>query len=369
MTTSDTVDIETFHRELVETPSHEDVTAVRTLVKDRLQAAGVDATVDAAGNLIATKGDGDPHLLLNTHLDTVPPHYPYDRQEVIPGSDETAAVALGRGSCDAKGSVAPMVAAFLEAGPTDGRVTLALTPNEETVQSGAVALRDRLSFDAAIIGEPTGLDVCHAARGRFGATVTLSGDAAHASQPTTGANAITAAKTVLEAIERFDAEHGPGTHDQLGSPTLTPTTINGGEAFNQVPASCTIELDRRTVPPETAAGFKTALTEHLTTAVPDDIGLTVELESDPDDALTAFSTPTSASVVTELATIAGGEVRPFGAATEASYFASQAPTVVFGPGALEDEYGPVAHAEREYIRLAELEKAATILRDAIARLT
>jgi acetylornithine deacetylase len=61
-------------------------------------------------------------------------------------------------------------------------------------------------------------------------------------------------------------------------------------------------------------------------------------------------------------------VRPFGAATEASYFASEAPTVVFGPGDLADEEGAVAHAEREYVRRSEVEQAAEIVTGAVEEL-
>ncbi|VTT87586.1 Probable succinyl-diaminopimelate desuccinylase,DapE [Halorubrum sp. DM2] len=60
-------------------------------------------------------------------------------------------------------------------------------------------------------------------------------------------------------------------------------------------------------------------------------------------------------------------MRPFGAATEASYFAP-APTVVFGPGDLADESGAVAHAEREYVRVREVEAAAATVADAVAAL-
>jgi hypothetical protein len=44
--------------------------------------------------------------------------------------------------------------------------------------------------------------------------------------------------------------------------------------------------------------------------------------------------------------VRSGEIRPFEAAPEASYLAANAPTVVFGPGVLVDEAGPVAHTDR-----------------------
>ncbi|MBS3760539.1 MAG: succinyl-diaminopimelate desuccinylase, partial [Halodesulfurarchaeum sp.] len=54
-----------------------------------------------------------------------------------------------------------------------------------------------------------------------------------------------------------------------------------------------------------------------------------------------------------------------GAATEASYFAASAPTVVFGPGVLSDENGPVAHGEREYVKIDDVRKASDILTQAL----
>ncbi len=56
-----------------------------------------------------------------------------------------------------------------------------------------------------------------------------------------------------------------------------------------------------------------------------------------------------------------GDPRPFEAATEASYFASDAPTVVFGPGVISDEEGAVAHSQREYVDIPDVERAADIL--------
>ncbi|HET7322732.1 MAG TPA: M20/M25/M40 family metallo-hydrolase, partial [Halococcus sp.] len=83
--------------------------------------------------------------------------------------------------------------------------------------------------------------------------------------------------------------------------------------------------------------------------------------------LEAFETPINSRVVQVLGE-AGGEVRPFTAATEASYFAREVPTVVFGPGVLADEDGPVAHAEREYVRLSAVEQAAAVLEETLSEL-
>lgn len=360
----------------VETPSDESVEEMRSLLVETIEslsaatgAGEVSIEVDGAGNTIATKAARDPaggrHVVLNTHIDTVSPHVPYERTE---------GTIRGRGSCDAKGPLAAMVAAFAAVDPDRGRVTLAVTPDEETLSTGAAALTGRMDVpevtpidgDWYVVGEPTGLDVCTAAKGRFQGTIQLRGESAHAAEVDAGANAIAAAEPVLAAIGEFDRDAEP--HPQLGPPLLTPTTIDGGEATNQVPADCSITIDRRSVPPETAEGFRDRLRADLEAAVPGGIEATFQFTDRPSPFLEAFDTDPSHELVRTLATAAGevgtgpegGAVRPFGAATEASYF-SPAPTVVFGPGELSDEEGPVAHSDREYVRVAEARDAAEVL--------
>ena len=353
-----------FLERAVDVPSHEDVGPMRDLLVSMLEDEGVSPTVDEARNVVASRGDGDAHVVLNTHVDTVPPHVPFERD---------GDVISGRGACDAKGPLAALVAAFLAADPFDGRLTLAITPDEETVQTGAANLRESLpreygGVDAFVVGEPTGLDVCTAARGQFEGTVTIQGSAAHAASPERGRNAIRAAAPVLEAMDTFDEAVGTTSHDLLGEPTLTATTIEGGEAPNQVPAECRIGFDRRSVPPEESSDVPPALEAHLRAALPEGFDLSVELVPRETPQLEAFATDPDAQVVRALAEASDGAVRPFGAATEASFFAEVAPTVVFGPGDLADDVGPVAHAEREYVRVGEVRTAAEAVTGALSRL-
>ena len=356
-----------FHREAVQTPSHEDVTAMREYLVETLEAAGHEPTVDEAGNVLATRGEEDAedpessHVVLNTHIDTVPPHVPYERD---------GSIVKGRGSCDAKGPLAALLDAFLAADVDDGdgTLTLAITPNEETTQAGAAFLKDRLEADAVIVGEPTDLDVCIAARGQFEGQVTVTGAAAHAAKPEKGANAIRAAAPILAAMDTFDEAAGTPSHELLGDPTLTATMIEGGEAHNQVPAECRITFDRRSVPPEESEDVPPALEAHLRNALPEGFGIAVSLLPRETPLLEAFATDTDEAVVQALVDASGGEARPFGAATEASFFAEVAPTVVFGPGVLADEDGAVAHSEREYVDVEEIEAAATAVRETVETL-
>ena len=352
----DTLD---FHEQAVQTPSHEDEGAMRDLLVETLREHGEDPDVDDAGTVLVSKGAGRPHVVLNTHIDTVPPHVEYSRD---------GDVVEGRGSCDAKGPLAALLAAFLAVNPDDGRLTLAITPDEETDSLGADALD--LEADGYVVGEPTDLAACTSARGRFQGTVELAGEGAHAAEPETGANTVAAAEGVLGAIRTYDAAHGPADHPELGKATLTPTVVRGGDAANRVPDECAVTFDRRTVPPETQAEFFETFAAHVAdaVAVESGVGVSVEPAERETPFLGAFDTPDDSDVAQALVDAGAGGPEPFGAATEASYFADDAPTVVFGPGVLADDEGPVAHSQREYVRRSDVERAAEIVEAALRSL-
>jgi acetylornithine deacetylase len=366
--------------------THERVDDARAFLVDTIAehaSASVEATVDDAGNVLATTGDrsdpdSGPHVVLNTHVDTVPPGVPFERD---------GDVLRGRGTCDAAGPLAALLAGFLSvdatvADPTEsvsGAVTLAVTPDEETLSEGAHHLVTAgggedapgpvpavADADAFVVGEPTDLTACTAAKGRFQGTLTLSGENAHAAEPESGTNAVAALEGALAAVRTFDDRpDAPPVHDQLGAATLTPTVVDGGTATNQVAAEASVVLDRRSVPPEPADGFRDALLAHVRDAVPGAVDVDFAFTDRETPFLEAWATDESASVVDALVDAGAASPRPFGAATEASYFAALAPTVVFGPGVLADEDGAVAHAPREYVRAAEVERAATVVADAL----
>lgn len=348
-------DLVDFHAHAVQTPSDGDVAAMRDLLVVTLEVEGVDCVVDDWGNTMATKGSGSPHVVLNTHLDTVPPHLPYERD-----GDRI----YGRGANDAKGPLAALLAAFLAVDPEHGRVTLAVTPDEETDSVGAHHL-DLDAPDCVVVGEPTGLDATTAARGRFQGDIRIGGVGAHAADPAAGVNAVAALEPVLAAIRTFDAEHGPAPHPDLGLATLTPTVVHGGGAANRIPDEVTLTFDRRSVPPEDQDDFFDALQAHLEDEAPEGVSVDVVPADRETPFLEAWETPDDSEVVRALVDAGAGDPRPFGAATEASYFASVAPTVVFGPGVIADDEGAVAHSQREYVDLPDVERAAEILTKAL----
>ncbi len=103
---------------------------MRSLLVDTLEDAGEYPEIDDLGNVVVSRGDEDgTHILLNTHIDTVPPHLPYERRTEPPGPDETidgtggdgdGDIVCGRGACDAKGPLAALLDAFLTVTPDDG---------------------------------------------------------------------------------------------------------------------------------------------------------------------------------------------------------------------------------------------------------
>ncbi|MFB4424017.1 M20/M25/M40 family metallo-hydrolase [Streptomyces sp. QL37] len=156
---------------------------------------GIDAKIDAAGNLVATKGAGDRGLLLLGHLDTVPHHWP---------AEWRGGELHGRGSVDAKGSLAAFLEVLATAEvPADGRLRVVGAVEEEISSSkGAFHARDHYPADAVVIGEPSGSDkLTLGYYGLFKLRVTARVDSGHSA----GMDAVSAPDTLIRAVESIRA--------------------------------------------------------------------------------------------------------------------------------------------------------------------
>jgi acetylornithine deacetylase/succinyl-diaminopimelate desuccinylase-like protein len=266
----------------------------------------------------------------------------------------------GRGACDTKGSVAAMLAALLDITararrPRHTVITFAGLVDEENCQHGSRALVN-LGFtaDLGIVGEPTQLAVVTAHKGDVWARLTVRGRAAHGAHPERGQNAI---RTMARAVELLEGTYAESirhrTHPLLGHPTINVGTIRGGSQPNIVPDRCTIEVDRRTLPGETAPGVRREIVAflrgHGIRATLDDVKGVPEppLETDPE-----------LEVVKDFMR-AVGRTRSLGV----HYFCDAAviatggtPCVVFGPGNIAQ-----AHTAREWISVASLERGTAML--------
>jgi acetylornithine deacetylase len=214
-----------------------------------------ELTFDGRPQLVARfhgKGGGRT-LLLNGHVDVV---------DVDPRADWTqpdpfAAVVrdgllYGRGTCDMKGGVASMVVAacmLAELGePLAGDVIVNTVSEEESTGAGGLFAARVLQADAAIVPEPSGLDVWVACRGSLLPRITVRGRAGHAGiaqlDPRHGGavNAIEKMAIVLEAVRRLRGHWAlRPRHPYLSPGDCVPTIINGGEWLVSYPASCTLE--------------------------------------------------------------------------------------------------------------------------------
>lgn len=296
-------------------------------------------------------GEGDDLLLLNTHLDVVPPseNHPYD--PFTPVSIDGR--IFGRGSVDAKASVAAMTTALLtfaeQRYDPPGRIMVALTTCEETggAYNGLETLRPHLpNISAALIGEPTELQPCVAQKGLLILTVRAIGETAHAARAHLGDNAIEkAARDVLRSTAMSFDRADPF----LGRPTVTATTIQGGSARNVVPDLCTFTLDIRSTPVYTH--------EELTTRVRKELESTVDVHS---DRIVPVATALDERVVRACCR-AVPDAEPFGSPTTSDWiFLSDVPAVKIGPGASD-----LSHTPRESIPVDQLHQAVDVYRSAI----
>jgi acetylornithine deacetylase/succinyl-diaminopimelate desuccinylase-like protein len=310
---------------------------------------------------------GGPLLLLEAHQDTVP----VDGMTIPPWTPEVRQGRVyGRGACDIKGGLACILTAIArladERPPRLPTIVIACAVNEEfggggapqlaeLWQPGAATLLPRAP-DAAIVAEPTQLNVVVAHKGIVRWRCHTTGRAAHSSQPNEGDNAIYRMAGVVSALERYARDVVPqlAAHPLVGRPSLSVGMIQGGISVNTVPDRCTIEIDRRLVPGEDPAE---AHRHAATTAA--DPAIVHEPPYIVMPALADVGNGPLAARLSETARRCGAPGQclgvPYG--TDAPAFAAHGiPTVVFGPGSLAQ-----AHTADEWVAVEQLDAAAEIL--------
>ena len=333
MTRLDDAELLALHREIVATPS---VSGEEGRLADHL-AALLDArglAVDRIGDsLLATVGEG-PLVLLDSHIDTVPPSSGWSRDPF--SATVVAGRVFGLGSNDAKASVAAMIAAFLSlaSGPPAGSIALALVAGEETTSRGTSDVLDRLEetgreVAAAIFGEPTGLDLAVAQKGLLALELRARGTAAHAAHARAlgVANAVRILARDLVALDSVDL--GP-EHPELGATTVEPTVVRAGAARNVVPDEAIATLDVRTTPAlaasEVVARLRAAVRSELLVR---------------SDRFAPRETPTGSALLVA-ASQARPEARRYGSATLSDWalLPASTPGIKAGPGRSERSHTP-----------------------------
>ncbi|HUG66944.1 MAG TPA: M20 family metallopeptidase [Pirellulaceae bacterium] len=322
-------------------------------------------------NIVARLDGSDQVLVFEAHQDTVP----VDGMTIPPWEPAVRdGRVYGRGSCDIKGGMAAMLAALSRlaedrpAGmPT---IIMACSVNEEHGFSGAsdlASLWDRGESqlvprkpDAVIVAEPTLLNIVVAHKGVARWRIHTGGRAVHSSTPHLGDNAIYHMSRVLQHLEVYARDVAPtlGEHRLLGGPTISVGIITGGISVNTVPDACVIEIDRRVLPGEDPLAARQHVIDYLASKLDKSVPITHE---DPFIASGGLADDANGQLAATVSRIASGYGSPgkligvpYG--TDAPAFnAIQCPTIVFGPGSIEQ-----AHTKDEWLAIEQLTKATEI---------
>jgi acetylornithine deacetylase len=311
---------------------------------------------------IARGAGGGRSLMLNGHYDTVTlagyrgdPLEPKRRDGRL----------YGRGAFDMKSGVAAMMVAASRAkeARVSGDVLVACVADEEYASSGTKEVVERFRADAAIVTEPSHLQMTIAHKGFVWCDVLVRGRAAHGSRPELGVDAIAKAGKFLVALEDWDRRlRANPSHARLGAGSVHASLIEGGQELSSYPAECRIRLERRTVPGETGETVAAEVRAILAKIAADDA--TFEAELSIGLTRTPFESAPSAPIVDALRAAATARLggvpdwrgEPFW--TDCAILAAAGiPCVMFGVD------GGGAHAAEEWAEEASVEALADILFD------
>ena len=234
-----------------------------------------------------------------------------------------------------------------------GDLIVTAVADEEALSIGSERIAATVEADAAIVTEPTDMRLAIAHRGFLWLELETRGVAAHGSRYDLGVDAIARMGPVLVALDELDQRlraDGVG-HPLLGHASMHASLIEGGQELSSYPERCLLKVERRTLPGETVEHVEAQIRK-----VAPDAALKTMFVRDP------LETPRDSAIVERLL----ANARPvLGAApevigvpywTDAALFAAAGiPSVVFGPG------GEGAHAETEWVELADVERTAAIV--------
>ena len=352
---------------------------IANYIADTLDGWGLEVQVreiaEGRLNVIATlEGAGAGRtLLFNGHMDTVGVEgmaEPYSG-EVRDGR------LYGRGAIDMKGSLAATMAAtknLIDSGITlRGSVIFTYVADEEYASIGTSAIADDIRQgrlrrpDGAVNTEATGLRVGIGHKGFTWLEVVTEGKAAHGSRPDLGVDAIAQMGKLLVEVDRLQEQLAAGDqHSLLGAGSVHASLVNGGREMSSYPARCTLRLERRTVPSESADSVAEEIEEIISRLSTEDPAFhassRVMLVRNPWQA-----DPRSQIVKTTAAAIEAVTGAPSATMTQTGWLDSALlgdvgiPTVICGPS------GEGLHAEVESIDVTSLGTCTEIYAEIIRR--
>lgn len=253
--------------------------AIARTLSEAMRAMGLTVEMqhvaDGRPNVVGTlKGQAPGRsLMFCGHIDTVgvagmsAPFDPVEKDGRI----------YGRGSQDMKSGVAAMIDATRviaeSGGLASGEIIIACVVDEEHSSIGADALVTRWRADAAVVTEPTDLQVAVAHKGFEWVEIETEGRAAHGSRPREGRDAIRLMGRVLNELDQLDRNlQARASHPLLGAASLHASLIEGGRELSSYPDRCHLQMERRTIPgeaPGSAAREVEEIVARLRAADPD----------------------------------------------------------------------------------------------------
>lgn len=338
---------------------------IARFVADWLTRAGLEVEVDepqpgrpSVIGIVRGSGGGRS-LLLNAHMDTVGiagmerPHEPS-----IVGNR-----LYGRGAYDMKAGLASIMYAAANARKLNlrGDVIVTGVSDEEYASIGTSSVVKRWRADAAIVTEPTELDIYVAHKGFIWLEVETIGTAAHGSRPDLGIDAIAKMGKVLTSLEELDRSlRAHPSHRLLKSGSVHASLITGGQELSSYPDHCKLSIERRTIPGETPDSVEAEIQrifDHIARTDPDfKASVRTTLVRHPFE---VSEDELIVQVVRRQASTLPGRKPAIGSGTAwmdaALLSAAGMPTVIFGPG------GEGAHAVVEWADLDQLERCSETL--------
>lgn len=338
---------------------------IARFIADWLQRAGLETIweepVPGRPNVIgiARGSGGGRSLLLNAHMDTVGivgmerPHEPFIQDHRL----------YGRGAYDMKGGLAAIMAAgaAVKQHPLRGDVIITAVADEEFASIGTASIVKNWRADAAIVTEPTELNICTAHKGFVWFDIETEGIAAHGSRPDLGVDAIVKMGKILLGIEELERSlHSTPSHHLLGNGSVHASLIHGGQELSSYPDHCFLSVERRTVPGETVQKVEAEINrilESIASSDPDfNASVKTHMVREPFE--TSLNEPLARILLQKASAILGHEPLEIGHTgwmDSALLSSAGIPTVIFGPG------GEGAHAVVEWSNLEHVEQCADIL--------
>jgi acetylornithine deacetylase len=306
-------------------------------------------------------GQGGRALMLNAHYDTVGISGMVDP---FSGTIDQGRI-YGRGAYDMKGSLAACLAAakaIVDSGiGLGGDLLIAAVADEEYASLGTADLIEHYPVDAAIVTEPTDLQICLAHKGFIWLNVDVYGKAAHGSRFDLGIDANMRMGRFLSELAQLERALRTGDkHPLVGSPSLHAAVLQGGTELSAYAAHCRLQIERRTIPGETESQVIAGIQELIDRLVSADPSFEATVESffvrDP------FEVSPQTRIVETLAeastAVTGSRPQMVGESPwmdSALLTAAGIETVVMGPA------GSGAHAKEEWVDLELLISLAEIL--------